>query len=162
NARKKSKTESESEHRQIDAYTTESGNKLHGVARHRGFQQFKTEIGQEHSEQTSDNGKNDALRDQLLHNTQTACSERRSNRYLFEPPRRAGKHKVGDIGAGNQQHESDRAHQYGQRGFIFAHRVVKERIYHDGSSGVAFRILLFESSGYRFKIGASLRYRDPF
>ena len=44
-----------------------------------------------------------------------AGAERRTHGRFFAAARRARQDQVGDIGAGDQQHEADSAHQQGQR-----------------------------------------------
>jgi hypothetical protein len=50
----------------------------------------------------------------LAHESQTACSERQPNGNLFLSRGCASQLQIGDVGAGDQQHQADRSHY--QRG----------------------------------------------
>ena len=59
------------------------------------------------AERATNQRQHDALGHQLPHDAQASRPERRADRELAHPKRRTRQQQVGDVGAANQQHESD-------------------------------------------------------
>ena len=55
--------------------------------------------------------KQDRLDDQLPHQSQSRCPERLAHGHFFSASGGAGHQKAGDIGAGDQQYQSDDSHE---------------------------------------------------
>jgi hypothetical protein len=58
----------------------------------------------------ADGGEHQPLGRQLTHETRAAGADRRSDRHLALALHRAGEQQIGDVEAGEQQHEAHRAH----------------------------------------------------
>ena len=67
--------------------------------------------GQAQPEHAADARQQDAFDQQLTHDPPAARAERHADRNLARPLCRPREQQVGDVGAGDQQHEADRAHQ---------------------------------------------------
>jgi len=71
------------------------------------------------AEHTANRGDDDALRQQLTHETRAASAERDANRELFLARCAAGKHQVRDVDTCDEQDEANRRRHHEQPG---AHR----------------------------------------
>ena len=90
---------------------------------------------------------------QLLHDPGPARAERAAQRDLLGAPVGAHQHQVGEVGAGDEQHERDRAEQDEQRQPGVADQVVVQR--HDQRAPVLVvgRVLLLPGARDRVEIG---------
>ncbi len=60
-------------------------------------------------------GEDQAFDEMLPDDPATSSAERQAHGNLLLSRRRAGEQKVGDVGAGNEQHDPDHAHQHDER-----------------------------------------------
>ena len=68
-----------------------------------------------------------ALGEELAHQPPALGAEAGAHRDLPPPPLGAGEHQVGDVGAGDEQHEADGAEQEQQRRARVAHHLLVQR-----------------------------------
>ena len=74
-------------------------------------------------------------------------AERRADRDLLAPPERLREHEVRDVGAGDQEHEADRAEEHEQRRSHVADEVLVQRDDRGAPAFVVLRILRREPGG---------------
>ena len=77
----------------------------------------------------------EALGHEMTNETSAAGAERAPHRHLLAPAERARQQQVGDVGAGDQQHERDGAEQDGERAPHFADHLFLQR--HDAERQAA-------------------------
>ncbi len=76
-----------------------------------GVEETDADVGERQAEHTADDGKQHALDQQLPHDPPAVGAERDAHGNLARPVRRAREQQVGDVGARDEQHEADGAHQ---------------------------------------------------
>ena len=103
-----------------------------------------------------------ALGQKLADEPRAPGAERRANGHLAVARRRAREHQVGDVGAGDEQHEPDRAEQHEQRDAHVADDVVEQRLFaqRPAAAPVVVRIHFEHTRGDGGEIGVELRARD--
>src|SRR5262245_7369867 len=152
----------ENQHARIDAEMIVARHHPSRFLRQRDLESLDTPSGEQNADRSANERQDDAFGQQLPDDPAPGGAKRQPQRNLFHSPRRAGKRQIGDIGAGDQQHERDRGHYHQRRRFIFAHGVFEDRENSHAPPGVRVRILLFQPSGDRVQIGLRLPDRDAF
>ena len=87
---------------------------------------FDAEVSDEKAEGSAADGENDGFSEQRLDDSGAACAERRADGDLFAAAEYAREDEIGNVGAGDEQHEGDRSEHHQQRGThiadeVFAH-----------------------------------------
>ena len=100
----------EQQHRKIDANFMDA---RQAGGRHR-HQKAQRAVGQCQADQAARNPKHDALEEQLRRDSSPARAQRGANRQLLPASFDAHQQQVGDVRAGHQQNQDDRAHQHPQ------------------------------------------------
>jgi hypothetical protein len=97
---------------------------------------------------------------QLLHDAPAAGAERSTQRDLLGPAVGAHQQQVGQVGAGDEQHQRDGAEQHQQRQPRVADQILLQR--HDQRTPVLVLsgILLRQACGQRIQVGLGLRHRN--
>ena len=75
-------------------------------------QGFHAPRGQQQSEQAADDAENEAFGEKLANQTSSPCAKRGAHGNLGLPGRRLREEEIGDVDAGDQQHEPDRAEKH--------------------------------------------------
>ena len=106
------------EHRQIDS---RRGDLWQGRG-DRAREQRQRRRGEEHADSAAGDTQGSRLDEQLATQSRRRCADCCAHRELAPPVRRARQQQVGDVGAGDQQHQSDRAEHGQHHGPRVAHR----------------------------------------
>ena len=64
-------------------------------------------MGENQAERSARTGHQDRLGEQLTREPQPRCAQREPDAQLVPPRHRAREQKIGDVGAGDEQHEAD-------------------------------------------------------
>ena len=123
-------------------------------------QRLKTPGRDEHAAGRAGPRERDALDEQLPHEPETAGAERRPHRQLALPRRRARQEQVGDVGAGDEQHEADRAGQRAERRPHGADQLFPKRHHVRGPAGIAIGELGRQTRREAIHVGPRLREID--
>jgi hypothetical protein len=116
--------------------------------------------GDEHSENRRAEREEEALGEHLLNEPRSTRAERSPQRHLTFTGGRARHEQSADIGAGNDQHEGNRAeHQPECRPHV-ADQLVRQRHDVHAEVGIRFGILALESRGDRAHLGPRCRHAD--
>src|ERR1700721_2257841 len=83
--------------------------------------------GESESAKGSRAGKDEALREQLTHNAEAACAERGAHGELLGARGGAGKKKIGEVDARNQEHAADSGPENDKRAAQLSADVVLQR-----------------------------------
>ena len=89
------------------------------------------------------------LGEQVREHATVAGAERHAHGHFALPRGAADNHQVGDVGAGDQQHQHHRAQQHHQRQLHAAHGAVLQRLHHHRDVGVVVGERLLERRGNR-------------
>ena len=80
--------------------------------------------GERHADDAAEQGEHRAFSEYLRYLTRPRRAEGGLHGGMLAPARRSNQHQVGNVGAGNQQHEARNPHEQLQSGFIsVAHRL---------------------------------------
>ena len=110
----------------------------------REAQERKRENGESYSQQAAYERKHQTFGEELTRQARAGGSQRLPQSHFFFANGGAGQQKAGDIGAGNQQHETNGAEQNEKRGPNAAHEIVRRRSHIQGvlaGVGVARKLL---------------------
>jgi hypothetical protein len=121
----------------------------------RGQDQASPPPGEQQADRGAAQRQQDAFRQQLAHDASAVGAQRGANGELTPSSRGARQQQIGDVGAGDDQHEPDRAHQQQQRGSNVPHHVV----FHGDELGPSPRIRLRVLAGQDATDGRDLRLR---
>ena len=116
--------EREGEHRHVHA---DLGDARHVLAEEGDDEASTPRHGEDEPERAAREREHDRLGEELPDDARAARAERRAHRDLLAAPERPREDEVGDVGAGDQQHEADRAEQHEQRRPHVADEVLVER-----------------------------------
>ena len=97
----------------------------------------QSERGDRQPERPADDRQQQAFGEQLPDDSPVRGAERGPHRHLLAPPDRARQQQVGDVRAGDQQHEADGRHQHDQRSPHVADHLLAQR--HDAEREAAVR-----------------------
>ena len=114
----------EGEHRTIERH---GGGPRQGVRRQLD-QRINAELRQPQAGDAAEEGQHQAFGDQLPDQAPAAAADRGAHRQLALARGRSHQQQVGDVGAGDQQHEHDRAHQRHQLRPHIGHQVGMHRL----------------------------------
>ncbi len=84
-------------------------------------------LGQRQAQRASREREQDAFGKQLAEDSSRACAKRSANRELAGAARGARQQKIGDVHAGDQEHESNRGEKHQQNRLDVAEHVLPER-----------------------------------
>ncbi len=90
-------------------------------------QQAQRAVGQAEPDDAAEHAEGDAFEQQLAGDPPGSGAQRGANRQLLLPRFGPDEEQVGDVGAGNEEHQPNRAHQHPQDGAHVADEVVLER-----------------------------------
>ena len=113
----------ERQHRQIETDVREARE----VTRRQGHQQAQPAEGKSQSDDAAEHRQADAFEQHLARNAARPCPERGTNRQLLLPRLGSDQQQVRDVGAGDEQHQGDRAHQHPQHLLDVTDEIVLER-----------------------------------
>ena len=117
---------------------------------------------QHHRSQGSEDGVGDALHQQLAHELPARRAHRHPYRDLALALHSAREQQVGDIGASNQVHETDRAEEDEQRRTDLPDKGFVQWNQPHPAIGVGLRVLLREARGENAGLGLSLLQGDSW
>ncbi len=152
-ARERAGREREREHRQVEPHV---GLGRQRAVRHQEQDAFQDGRRERDAERPSDRRQHEALDEQLPHDLPARRAERRAQRELALTGGAARQQQVRDVGAGDEQHESDGAEQQPQRRLRrVAEEVVLERLDAGAPARVGFRKRLREvgRDGQHVRVG---------
>ena len=116
--------------------------------------------GEAETDNAADEGQEHALDEQLTNDPPPRRAEGHAHGDLPGAMGRAGQQQVGDVRAGDQQHERDRAHERPEDGFdLRANDAIQKRRDHRRDALVAVLVLLRELRGDVAKLAARLLER---
>ena len=127
-------------------------------------QQVEARPGEHQSEHAPNEGQQRGLGEQLRQETSATGAERRPERQFPLASQHPGQREVGDIGAGDQQHQGSGAQQNQQHRTGVAGQLLAERRGDGGVAGVGLIDLgevLLEPAGHRGQVGAELLDGHP-
>jgi hypothetical protein len=113
------------------------------------------------AEHTTDGGNERALDQHLPGQPRAPAAERGSHRQLVLSRRAAGNQQVGDVDAGDQQQDADRAEQREQRDADVGDDAVGQRLGVGGDAGIGFRGTRVRANSRSFSARGP-RFRPPF
>ena len=108
------------------------------------------------------NCQDDALHQELANDLPARRTNRRADRKFLRARRAPGRQKVGQIGAGDEQHQRNRAEQQAEAGPVIAHLIFQQRRDGDANVGVRIRILFRKPRRDLFHLGQRLLDRHAF
>ena len=126
----------------------------------RGDQRFGPPVGERQSERAADEAEHDRFGDQLADQARAAGAEGRAHRELAVSRRAAREQQVGDVRAGHEQHESNRAQQHQQRPLDVADHQVAQRRAREGQAAVHLRKLVLQPRANPLQIGIEIGRGD--
>ena len=110
------------------------------VARADRDEQLEPAVGEHQAERAADRADHEALDEQLSRDARRHGAERRAHGELLPPRIGPHEHEVRDVGARDEQHGADRAHEHPERARDAADEVVLQRP-HDGRDPPVLRSL---------------------
>src|SRR6202040_3400722 len=152
--REHARAERECEHRAVDANIVQPRQ----TRRMELNQQTQPELRYKKAAEAAENCEQDALAHDLPNQPAARCSQRRTNRHFPFAPCGASKKKVGNVAAGNQQHEPDGGEKSDQRRLDVFHNIELHR--HDANAQSRFFVnFIFVSQLLGDSIHFGLRLR---
>ncbi len=153
-AGQKRQAEGEEEYVRVERELTQVG---HARELRRGYQRDE-QVGapqREHEPRAAAHEREQhALRQKLTHHAPARSAERRPQRDLFAPRRRAREQEVGDVGAGDQKHEADRAQEREEDGPKLPDELLLQRHDADAGARVRLRVVRRDARGDRLHLRA--------
>ena len=133
---------------------------------HRG-QKPEPAVGDRQSTRAAQDSERDALDQQLVRDVPAPGAQRRANRELLLASFRSHQQEIGDVGAGDQQHDADGAHQHPQHlthiaHHILLHRPKRRREARGLQNGTVGSVLRDPDRQHPANISAGLRERDAW
>jgi hypothetical protein len=117
-------------------------------------------LPEDQTEGRAQGGEHEALRQELAQQACSAGSQGDTRGELVLPIGRSGQQQVGHVGAGDQQHEPNRAQQHEKGRTPGAHHLLVEGHEPDPNSPVLVGVVLLEAGGDRIHVGLSALERD--
>ena len=131
---------SEEQDRDVEAQVGLGGQR---VGRHGGDKPFQHGIADAHAECSTGEREQQALGEQLAEDGAAASAERAAHRQFLLAGHAASQQQIGDVDAGDEEHETDGAQQQPEHlDAVFGHVVVLERLHIGAPTLVAFGIHL--------------------
>ena len=152
--------ERESEHPAVECDLARPGCQQTGE-RH---QQVKTRPGEHQTQRAPDEAEQHGFGEQLREYPPATGAERGPERQLALSPHHPGQREIGDVGAGDQQHQPGGAQQDQQHRTGVAGQLLTQRCGEGGVAGVGLidvGEVLLKPAGHRRQIGAELLDGDP-
>ena len=103
-------TKREEKHQRVDADFVDAGQ----PGGSRGYQHAQRGVGESQADQASGHAKHDAFKEQFAGDATPACAESGADGELLSAALHANQQQVSHVGAGDEQNQRDRAHQYPQ------------------------------------------------
>ena len=117
-------------------------------------------VGEGDSREAADDAENERLTEKLTHETRTAGAQRGADSDFSRARSGPGEQKIGDIGARDEQYETDGTEQNEQGRFHLADEKIAQRDHADGPTVVVFGILFCETVGDRVELSVRLIESD--
>ena len=151
----------ESEHREIDRHRGLQPRKLEGQG---GRQQAGSPVSQEHRQEPAGEGEHEAFHQDLAAEGEPPGAHRGAQHHLASPPVDPVQAEIGDVGAGDEQHQAAGGDQQPEGLAQVADHVVEQRHRSDVPGlmpGVELRVLRLEPAGEGLQLALSPFDRGP-